>query len=322
MSSGPLRLAVVGVGSLGRQHARVASSLPGVLFSGIFDIDRPRAEAVAREFGGRVFGDLGEVAAQTDAVVVATPTVTHRAVAGALLDAGRDVLVEKPMAAGLEEAQDLIERAARGGRVLQVGHIERFNPAVEAALPLIEEPRFIETHRLAVFTQRSLDVDVVLDLMIHDLQIVQTIVGRPIAEVRAVGVPVLTPRIDIANARLAFEGGCVANLTASRVSAEKVRKFRVFVPSRYVSIDMQSQDITAVEVQRPAAGEPRIAPLAVTVLRQEPLRRELEAFVGACGSRSRPVVSGEEGRAALEAALAVREAAEQFGRLNDRDVRS
>jgi predicted dehydrogenase len=322
MSSAALRLAVVGVGSLGRQHARVASSLPGTVLAGVHDIDGSRAETVVGEFGGRVFSDLGEVAAEADAVVVATPTVTHRDIGGALLDAGRDVLVEKPMTATLEEAEDLVERAARNRRVLQVGHIERFNPAVEAALPLVSHPRFIETHRLGVFTPRSLDVDVILDLMIHDLQIVQTVVGRPIIEVRAVGVPVLTPRIDIANARLAFEGGCVANLTASRVSADKVRKFRVFVPSRYVSIDMQSQEIAAVEVQASGIGTPRITPLAIEVAREEPLRRELAAFVAACVGRTRPTVSGEDGRAALAVALAVRDAAERHLREAEGSTRS
>jgi len=217
------------------------------------------------------------------------------------------------MTATLEEADDLIARAARRGVVLQVGHIERFNPAVEAALPLAAGARFIETHRLGVFTARSLDVDVVLDLMIHDLQIAQAIVARPVAEVRAAGVAVLTPRIDIANARIAFEGGCVANLTASRVSVDKVRKFRVFAPEHYVSIDMGTQEIGAVRLLPGPDGKPAIVPASIAVAKEEPLRRELASFAAACRGAA-PLVSGSEGRAALALALDVRAAIEQHQR--------
>ena len=303
--SAPLRIGVAGVGSLGRHHARVLASLDGVRASGVYDARPERAAEVAAEFGVPAASSLDALIGGSDALVVATPTVTHRDVAAAALDAGRHVLVEKPMTATLGEADDLIARAANGRLVLQVGHIERYNPAVEAALPLAAGARFIETHRLGVFTARSLDVDVVLDLMIHDLQIAQAVVGRPVAEVRAAGVAVLTNRIDIANARIAFDGGCVANLTASRVSADKVRKFRVFAPAHYVSIDMGTQEIGAARLVPGPDGKPAIVPAAVPVAREEPLRRELAAFAAACRGGAAPLVRGEEGRAALSLALEV-----------------
>jgi predicted dehydrogenase len=268
---------------------------------------------VGEEFAIPVHATFGELVDNSDAIVVATPTVTHHAVAMEALAAGRHVLVEKPIAATLAEADALIAEASARGVVLQVGHIERFNPAIEAALPHTSGARFIETHRLAVFTPRSLDVDVVLDLMIHDLQISQAIVGRPVAEVRAAGVAVLTPKIDIANARIAFEGGCVANLTASRVSAEKVRKFRVFGPSHYVSIDMGSQEISAAALVPGPGGKPAIVPAKIEVAAEEPLVRELRGFAAACQG-GRPVVSGRDGREALALALAVRDAIEQHQR--------
>ncbi len=312
--SDALAIGVAGVGSLGRHHARVLAGLEGVRAAGVYDVQPARAAEVAAEFGVPLRGSLEELIESSDAVVVATPTVAHREVAAAALGAGRHVLVEKPMAATLEEADDLIRCAAARGVVLQVGHIERFNPAVEAALPLAAGARFIETHRLGVFTPRSLDVDVVLDLMIHDLQIAQALVARPVVEVRAVGVAVLTPRIDIANARIAFEGGCVANLTASRVSGDKVRKFRVFAPAHYVSIDMGTQEIGAVRLSPGPDGRPAIVPASVAVVREEPLRRELAGFAAACRGHAPPLVSGEDGRAALALALQVVAAIEEHQR--------
>ena len=315
MSGGrPLRIGVAGVGSLGRHHARVLASLPGVAVAGVFDTRADRATEVGAEFALPVVASLPALIDESDAVVVAAPTVAHGEVAMAALGAGRHVLVEKPMTATLAEADALIARARERGVVLQVGHIERFNPAVEAAMPLARGARFIETHRLGVFTSRSLDVDVVLDLMIHDLQIAQSIVGRPIVEVRAAGVAVLTPQVDIANARIAFEGGCVANLTASRVSAEKIRKFRVFAPAHYVSIDMGSQEIGAVRLLPGADGKPAIVPAAVVVEKEEPLRRELASFAEACAGTHPPLVSGEDGRAALALALEIRAAIEEHQR--------
>jgi predicted dehydrogenase len=293
-----LRLAVVGVGHLGRHHARVAASLAGFRVVGVHDHHPGRAAEVAAEFSLPVLAGFDDVAREAEAVVVATPTVTHAEVSRFFLDRGLHVLVEKPMTASLAEADDLVARARKAGRVLQVGHVERYNPAIEAALSLVVSPRFIEVHRLGVFTARSLDVDVVLDLMIHDLQIVSAFVGRPVREIRAAGVPVLTPKLDIANARLEFDGGCVANLTASRVSAEKVRKCRLFAPSIYVSIDMQAQSVSAVRLVR-EGGRAEMHPVPVPVSREEPLARELADFRRAVVDGTRPLVSGEDGRDAL-----------------------
>jgi len=305
-----IRLAVVGVGHLGRHHARVAASLSGVRVVGVHDHHPGRAQEVAGEFSLPVLPDLDAVASEAEAVVVATPTVTHAEIAGFFLDRGLHVLVEKPIASGVAEADDLLSRARRRRVVLQVGHVERYNPAIQAALDLSTSPRFIEVHRLGVFSTRSLDVDVVLDLMIHDLQIVSTLVGRPVREIRAAGVPVLTPKLDIANARLAFEGGCVANLTASRVSADKVRKCRVFAPSIYVSVDMQSQSVSAYRLSRDS-GRPEIHPVAVSVSREEPLARELADFRRAIAEGGHPLVSGEDGRDALVLAERVLDAVEE-----------
>jgi len=304
-----VRLAVVGVGHLGRHHARVASSLAGLKVVGVHDHHPGRAQEIAREFSLQVLSSFEQIAGEAEAVVVATPTVTHAEIAGFFLDRGLHVLVEKPIAASLAEAEDLVHRARRAGRVLMVGHVERYNPAIEAALTLVAAPRFIEIHRLGVFTARSLDVDVVLDLMIHDLQIVSTLVGRPVREVRAAGVPVLTSKLDIANARLAFEGGCVANVTASRVSAEKVRKCRVFAPSIYASVDMQAQSVSAFRLLS-ENGRPEIVPVPVAISREEPLSRELADFCRAIAEGTRPLVSGEEGRDALALAERVLEAVE------------
>ena len=308
--SAPLRVGIAGVGSLGRHHARVAASLPGVEVSGVLDTNAGRAEEVAREFSLPVAASLEALLERSEAIIVATPTASHHAVASAALSAGRHVLVEKPMTATLEEADDLIALAGRAGVVLQVGHVERFNPAVEAALPHARGARFIEAHRLGVFTPRSLDVDVVLDLMIHDIQVAQAVVGREAVEVRAAGVAVLTPKIDIANARIAFEGGCVANLTASRVSADRVRKFRIFAPSLYISIDTAAQEIGAYRLEKGAQGPGAIVPALIPVSREEPLKREAEAFRAACRGEAVPAVSGTDGRRALALALEVRDAIE------------
>jgi len=293
-----IRLAVVGVGHLGRHHARVAASLPGIQLAGIHDHNEDRAGEVAREFGLPVLSSLAAVAEAADAAVVATPTASHLEISAYLLERGLDVLVEKPIAASVREADELLDRARAAGRIVQVGHVERYNPAVQAAFGLIRAPLFVEVHRLSVFTRRSLDVDVVRDLMIHDLQIVQSLAGGAVAEIRAVGLPVLTPRLDIANARIAFEGGCVANLTASRVSASKVRKLRIFAPELYVSVDMQERTIRAMRLRRGGA-EPEIVPAEVSVPEEEPLARELADFARAARTRQQPLVSGKSGRDAL-----------------------
>jgi predicted dehydrogenase len=237
---------------------------------------------------------------------VATPTSTHAEVAEELLAGGADVMVEKPMTVTLEEADRLIAVARGNGRVLQVGHIERFNPAVVAVLPLVTEPKFIEAHRLGVFVPRALDVDVVLDLLVHDLDIALEIVKKPVTAIHAVGVPILSKKVDIASIRIEFEGGCVANLTASRVSTEKTRKFRFFQPDWYFSIDTQAKDVKAYRLDR-LSGPPRIVEWPVTVTPADALTAEDGAFLEACRTRTDPPVTGEAGRAALKLALDVQE---------------
>lgn len=306
----PIRLAVVGVGHLGRHHARVAASIPGVEVVGIHDHHEGRAGEVSREFGLRVLPDLEAVAREAEAAIVATPTVSHAPVAGFLLEHGLDVMVEKPITANLREADEMLALARTKGRIVQVGHVERYNPAVETALAMVKAPLFIEVHRLGVFTRRSLDVDVVLDLMIHDLQIAQALAGGRVLEIRAAGLAVLTPHLDIANARIAFEGGCVANLTASRVSARKVRKLRIFAPDLYVSVDMQSRTVKGFRISR-ERGEPEIVPAEVPVPAEEPLARELSDFARAVRTRQEPLVSGASGRGALALAEEVLETIER-----------
>ena len=268
---GLLRIAVVGVGSFGRNHARVYRELASerrqagaagqLELAAVVDRDRARAEAVAAEFGARAYTDVDALLAneKIDAASVAVPTIAHLAVARTLLEAGIDVLVEKPLAVDLAEADALIELARRHGRVAQAGHLERFNPAVRAALPHVTRPMFFEVHRLSVFTPRSLDVDVVMDLMIHDLDVVLSLVDSPVRDIRAVGLPVLTPKVDIANVRVEFESGCVANFTASRVSTERVRKLRFFQPQQYVSLDYSRRDVFMLTVKPAGAGMTPIA---------------------------------------------------------------
>src|SRR5271170_2907359 len=252
--SDALRVGVVGCGAFGRNHARVYRDLQSdpsqnVQFAGVADLDFDRAQAVAKEFGTQAFHSLDElVAAGINAASVAVPTVSHLAVARQLIESGVDVLIEKPLATTVAEADELIELAQRHGRVAQAGHLERFNPAVRATVPLLTQPMFFEVHRLSVFTPRSLDVDVVLDLMIHDLDIVLAFARSPVKEVRAVGLPILSGKVDIANVRLEFESGCVANFTASRVSTERVRKLRFFQPRQYVSLDYARQEVLVFSV--------------------------------------------------------------------------
>jgi predicted dehydrogenase len=309
----PLRLAVIGVGHLGRHHARVAAGLPGVQLAGVHDHHEGRAEQVAREHALRVLGGPEEAAEAADAVVIATPTSTHAELTAFFLERGRDVLVEKPLAPTAAEADDLVSLARRRGRVLAVGHVERHNPAVGAALRTVPDPRFIDAHRLGVFTPRGLDVDVVLDLMIHDLQLVAAWVGRPAREVRAAGAPVLTPRVDIAQARIEFEGGCVANLTASRVSPKRMRRLRVFGGDAYCSVDMDARTVEASRLRRDGAA-PRIEPLAISVPEGDPLGLELEDFAAAVRERREPLVNGEAARDALRLAGLVRDAIDEHRR--------
>ncbi len=300
-----LRVAVVGVGYLGRHHARILSDLPGAQLAGVVDINRSRAEAIAAEYKTRAFVDASEVIGLVDAVTVAVPTEQHHAVTMPFLAAGLPVLVEKPIARSLAEADAMIA-AARNARVaLAVGHTERFNPAVEQARPMLADPRFIEVHRLGTFPERSLDIDVVFDLMIHDLDVLLSLVPSSVESIDAVGVPVLTNRVDIANVRLRFANGCIANLTASRISRERVRRIRFFQRSAYLSIDYTAQKIELWRLVKQDGATPSIHGGEVEVVNQEPLRRELADFVAAAASGRSPAVTGEDGRRALELATQI-----------------
>ena len=318
MGSG-LRVGVVGAGVMGRHHVRLLTDLVGPRSVFVVDVDPARAESAAEERGAAVAAGLGELAEAVDAAVVAVPTVDHLEVAGRLIEAGVHVLVEKPIAVDLAQADALVATAAARGVVLAVGHVEFYNPAVQALLASGRGPRFVEVERMSPFSPRSLDVDVVLDLMIHDLQILHALDPSPVREVRAVGIDVLSDRVDIADARIELESDCVANLTASRVSAERVRQLRVFFGDRYHSLDYQEQTVRGfrrvrgADVAAPAtasaasAGGPagRIVPADLEVEQGEPLRRELEAFLDRCAGGGAALVDGEAGRRALKTALLV-----------------
>jgi predicted dehydrogenase len=301
-----LRAAVIGVGALGQHHARILAGLPGVSLVGVVDTRAERAAEVAARHGVPSFTDAGAVLGAVDAVTVAVPTSAHVEVAMPFLERGIAVLLEKPLAASLADADRVVAAAARHGAVLATGHSERFNPAVAAALPLVSAPRFIEIHRLGSFPERSLDVDVVFDLMIHDLDLLLACVGSEVVSVEAVGVNVLTPKTDIANARIRFASGCIANVTASRISREKIRKARFFQRDSYVSVDFAARE---VEVYRlvPAEGRPAIEGGRIAVAEDEPLLVELADFVDAVREGRAPRVTGAAGRDAL--ALAERVAA-------------
>jgi predicted dehydrogenase len=299
-----IRVAVVGTGEFGRNHARVYRELEAVEFVGVYDQNGERAASVAAEFKTQVFTNLEVLRGSVDAASVAVPTVQHAAVGCQLLEMGLDVLVEKPMATNLAEADALLEAANRNHRILQVGHVERFNPAVLAVEPILNHPLFFEVHRLGVFTPRSLDVDVIYDVMIHDLDILLALVKQPVVEVKAVGIPVLTDKVDIAHARLEFAGGAVANVTASRVSTERVRKMRFFQQREYISLDYARRDALRVGVKQ-AGPQPQFAFEKLPTQAVEPLRGELEAFVDAVRTRRPPRTNGATGRAALELAARV-----------------
>lgn len=294
-----LRVAVVGVGHLGRHHARILSDLPGAELVAVVDINRPRAQEVATATHTRALTDYRDLVGQVDAVTLAVPTELHRDMALPFLAGGTPVLIEKPMACSLAEADELIAASVKAGALLAIGHTERFNPAVTAARPLLTDPRFIEVHRLGTFPERSLDIDVVFDLMIHDLDVVLSIVRSEVESIDAVGVPVLTGRIDIANARVRFANGCIANLTASRISRDRVRKIRFFQPMAYVSIDYAAQKVEQWRLVKGNGAMPQIQGGELEVTSEEPLRRELADFVDAIVSRRKPAVTGEDGRRAL-----------------------
>ena len=299
-----IRVAVVGAGEFGRNHARVYREIEGAELIGVYDQDVKRGAAVAKEFQTEVLATLEELHERADAVSVAVPTIAHAEVGCRLMEMGLDVLVEKPMAVNLAEADALLASAKKNKRILQVGHVERFNPAVIAVEPILNRPLFFEVHRLGVFTPRSLDVDVIYDLMIHDLDILLALVKEPVTEVKAVGIPVLTNKVDIAHARLEFVGGAVANVTASRVSTERVRKMRFFQQHEYISLDYARRDALRVGVKKPGP-QPEFGFQKLDAPAMEPLRAELEAFVDASRTRREPKTNGAAGRATLELASRV-----------------
>jgi predicted dehydrogenase len=333
-ASHPLRVAVVGAGAFGRNHLRVYRELQqaghDIRLVAVVDRDPAVVSAAAAKFDVPGFDSVEACLAavgKLDAASICVPTVHHAAAAAPLLAAGLDLLIEKPLAGSLADADSILELARSHGRIVQAGHLERFNPAVTAARQHLHRPMFFEAHRLSIFTPRSLDVDVVLDLMIHDLDIVLNLVASPVREVRAVGLPVLSPKVDIANVRVEFENGCVANFTASRVSTERVRKLRFFQPHQYLSLDFARQDLLMIDVAAAAGMDPaQLAALAqlaqqtgqhpsaglsltkVPVEQGEPLRLEIESFLNAVRTRTTPLVSAEDGRAALALALEINQA--------------
>ena len=295
-----VRVAVVGVGSLGQHHARILCDLPGTRLVGVVDPDEARCSEIAQKYGTQAFSSCDELPS-VDGVVIAAPTRLHRDLAVRFLQAGAGVLCEKPMATTLEECDAILSARDRSGAPLLAGHIEHFNPGVAALARHVSDPGFLEVHRLGVFVARSLDVDVILDLMIHDIEIAQSLVGRPVTQVEAVGVRVLTPYVDLANARLTFEGGCVANLTASRISRDKVRKLRVFQPRAYLAVDYAEQAVEFYRVEEGSGGR-QIVKVPVEVEKREPLRCELEHFVAVLRGGEAPRVTGEAARSAVAAA--------------------
>lgn len=297
-----IRVGVLGVGSIGKNHARICAGLPNADFTAILDANPDVSQALSREYGVPAAGSLEEFTEKVDAATIATPTPAHYEVASFLLRHGKHVLVEKPITETPEQAKVLVDLARERGLVLQVGHVERFNPVLSILEARLTRPRFIEAHRLSPYPFRSLEIGVVLDLMIHDLEIILHLVRSPVQSVDAVGVPVLSKGEDIANARLRFRNGCVANVTASRISPEKMRKFRVFQENAYLSLDYQNQ---SGEIYQLVNG--RIVRESVAVEKDEPLKRELHSFVDCCRRGGEPVVSGSGAAAALELAIDITE---------------
>jgi len=293
-----IRVAVVGAGDFGRNHARVYRELEGAELVGIVDANAERAQKIAAEFSTKAFFGIEQLAGQVDAASVAVPTVKHANTGCRLMELGIDVIVEKPMAASLAEADELIAAASRANRILQVGHLERFNPGIVAVMPVIKRPLYFEVHRLGVFTPRSLDIDVVYDVMIHDLDILLALVESPVIDIKAIGIPVLTDKVDIAHVRLDFASGAVANVTASRVSTERVRKLRFFQEHEYISVDFTRQDAVRVRVKEPGP-QPKFDFAALPSQKEEPLKAELRAFLDSVRTRNPPLVDGSAGRRAL-----------------------
>jgi predicted dehydrogenase len=309
-----VRAAVVGVGYLGRFHAEKYRAHHGTELVGVADVDAARAREVASALGVQAFTDHRELLGRVDCASVAVPTQFHHAVARDLLEAGIDVLVEKPLTSTLEEAKQLVELAVRGGRVLQVGHLERFNPAFVALEGVVHQPRFIECHRLAPFTERGTDVDVILDLMIHDLDVILSMVPSAVRSVEAVGVPVLTSSVDIANARIRFANGCIANVTASRVSLKRERKLRIFQADAYLSVDYDERRVRICRRETGADGQTALTFEEREVAESDALEAEIGAFVHAVREHEPPPVTGWDGLRALEVAHVIRESVETEAR--------
>jgi predicted dehydrogenase len=306
-----IRVGVVGVGALGQHHARVYSTLPDVTLVGVVDTRPGRAEEIAGPYATQAYADYRQLFGKVDAVSIATPTTLHAEIGEQFLNQGVSVLVEKPISHTLAGADQLIRAAEANRRVLMVGHLERFNPAIQAVRQIVNRPRFFEAHRMGLFSPRSLDIDVILDLMIHDLDIISLLVAAPPAHIEAVGIAILTKQIDIANARIQFADGCVANVTASRVSMEKIRKLRFFQAREYISIDYTRQDVAIFRLDRPQAGASQIVSQRLNPPRCEPLEAELRAFLDAARGRAPVACTGAEGKQTLDLALQILEKAER-----------
>ncbi|KAF0247572.1 MAG: putative dehydrogenase-like protein [bacterium] len=304
-----LKVAVIGVGYLGRHHARIYANMPGIDLVGVCDSNIERGQAIAKEYNTRFYSNYRELFGKIDAASLAVPTIDHCLIGCELLKNKVSVLIEKPIAHTLSEADKLISTAQANNVCLQIGHLERFNPAVVAVSKVVTTPRFFETHRMSLFSPRSLDIDVVMDLMVHDLDIISWLVKSPVINISAVGIPVISPKFDIANARLEFANGCVANVTASRISSEKTRKLRLFQPGVYISLDYVTQQAAICSLLPPktAIGQPVIEAGLLPVVTDEPLRAELAAFVASVKHSQPPLVTGQDGRNALALALDVSE---------------
>lgn len=305
MNDRKIPVAVVGVGSLGQHHARIYAESPESELVAVVDTDPARAEAIASRHDCFPLVDISDIPSQVEAVSIAVPTVSHTEVGIALLNRGMHILVEKPIAAELLEAEELIRVGAAGNRIVHIGHTERFNPIMVSVRPHVRNPRFFETHRLGVFVGRSLDIDVVLDLMIHDIDLILSFVNDQVKEVKAVGIPILTSKVDIANARIEFQNGCVANLTASRVSRDRTRKFRIFQSNDYISLDFQNRNVEMFSLEE-EQGRKRIVAKDPEISDGEPLKLELEAFLATVRGEKIPgVCTGDQGRESLDLALQI-----------------
>lgn len=302
-----IKTAVIGVGHLGKAHARIHSSLPDVDLVAVCDTNEANGRAVAETYQTKFTANFRDLLGEVEAVSIATPTVNHHEVACACLEAGIHVLVEKPISRTLEEADEMIGLAESKSLTLQTGHIERFNPAFQALQQQLTNPKFFEAHRMGIFTPRSLDIDVVMDLMVHELDIIASLVNSEVVKIEAVGIPILTQKIDLANARLEFADGCIANITASRVAGERLRKLRVFQPNEYYSLDYAEQQVGMFKLIPPKAvgAMPEIVAQGLEITKREPLLAEIESFIAAVRTGAKPVVTGAEGRRALALATEV-----------------